>query len=84
MRLNRKDYENYVVGAIYHKLNNINIQPVSQQYVKRSDNNYALLDLYFPQINYAIECDEKYHKNNKEKHSEIGIEADIESDMDIE
>ena len=26
----------------------------------------------------------KYHKNNKEKHSEIGIEADIESDMDIE
>jgi hypothetical protein len=66
-RTNRKDYENYVVGAIYHKLNNINIQPVSQQYVKRSDNNYALLDLYFPQINYAIECDEKYHKNNKEK-----------------
>lgn len=25
----------------------------------RSDGNRALIDLYFPQINYGIECDEE-------------------------
>ena len=57
-RTKRKDYENYVIGAIWHRLNNLEIKPVSQQYVKRSDDKYALLDLYFPQINVGIECDE--------------------------
>lgn len=65
-RTKRKDYENYVIGAIWHRLNNLEIKPVSQQYVKRSDGKYALLDLYFPQINMGIECDEAYHEHNKE------------------
>ena len=65
-RTKRKDYENYVIGAIWHRLNNLEIKPVSQQYVKRSDGKYALLDLYFPQINVGIECDEAYHEQNRE------------------
>ena len=65
-RTKRKDYENYVIGAIWHRLNNLEIKPVSQQYVKRSDDKYALLDLYFPQINVGIECDEAYHERNTE------------------
>ena len=65
-RTKRKDYENYVIGAIWHRLNNLEIKPVSQQYVRRSDGRYALLDLYFPQINVGIECDEAYHEHNTE------------------
>ena len=65
-RTKRKDYENYVIGAIWHRLNNLEIKPVSQQYVKRNDGKYALLDLYFPQINVGIECDEAYHEQNRE------------------
>ena len=65
-RTKRKDYENYVIGAIWHRLNNLEIKPVSQQYVQRSDGKYALLDLYFPQINVGIECDEAYHEQNVE------------------
>lgn len=65
-RTKRKDYENYVIGAIWHRLNNLEIKPVTQQYVKRSDGKYALLDLYFPQINVGIECDEAYHEHNAE------------------
>jgi hypothetical protein len=53
-RTKRKDYENYVIGAIWHRLNNLEIKPVSQQYVQRSDGKYALLDLYFPQMNVGI------------------------------
>ena len=75
-RTKRKDYENYVIGAIWHRLNNLEIKPVSQQYVKRSDDKYALLDLYFPQINVGIECDEAYHEKNKEpdKIREVNVE----------
>ena len=65
-RTKRKDYENYVIGAIWHRLNNLEIKPVSQQYVKRSDGKFALLDLYFPQINVGVECDEAYHEHNVE------------------
>lgn len=75
-RTKRKDYENYVIGAIWHRLNNLEIKPVSQQYVKRSDDKYALLDLYFPQINVGIECDEAYHEKNREpdKLREVNVE----------
>ena len=66
-RTTRKDYENYILNAIWHKLDRSDIQPVSQQYIKRSDGRYALVDLFFPQINIGIECDEEYHIDNVEK-----------------
>lgn len=56
-----KDMENYVVNAIWARLDDLNIKPVTQQYVRRA-NGYALIDLYFPQINYGIECDEVQHQ----------------------
>ncbi|MBE7088597.1 MAG: hypothetical protein E7370_03640 [Clostridiales bacterium] len=65
-RTNRKDYENYIINAIYSKVGNYNLIPVTQQYIKRG-NGFALIDLYFPQINFAIEIDEKYHNSNHQK-----------------
>lgn len=65
-RTKRKDYENYILNAIWHKLDRSDIQPVSQQYIKRSDGRYALVDLFFPQVNIGIECDEAYHIDNEE------------------
>ena len=54
-----KEKENYVVNAIWQRLDDLNIKPVTQQYVHISKSNrYALIDLYFPQINYGVECDE--------------------------
>lgn len=38
-RTKRKDYENYVINRLYTELNDLDIQPVSQQYVKRNDKN---------------------------------------------
>lgn len=68
-----KEKENYVVNAIWARLDDLNIKPVTQQYVRRPD-GYALLDLYFPQINYGVECDEEYHKDNTLKDAEREIE----------
>lgn len=99
-RTNRKDYENYVINRIWNKLDNLEIKPVSQQYVKREDGRYALLDLYFPQINIGVECDESYHKGNeipdkirevkvKEALNALNLDSDfmlirIDADTDIE
>ena len=68
-----KDMENYVVNAIWARLDDLNIKPVTQQYVRRA-NGYALIDLYFPQINYGIECDEAYHQDNTLRDSEREID----------
>lgn len=65
-RTKRKDYENYILTAIWHKLNNLDIKPVSQQYIKRKNGSHALMDLYFPQLYLGIEVDEAYHKGNYE------------------
>ncbi len=61
-----KEKENYVVNAIWARLDDLSIKPVTQQYVRRTNGSYALIDLYFPQINYGIECDEAYHKTAEE------------------
>lgn len=64
-RTRRKDYENYVVNAIWNRLHSLDIQPVTQQCVHFEDGTYALIDLFFPQVAIGIECDEKYHQKNK-------------------
>ena len=79
-RTKRKDYENYIINAIWFKLGRDDIQPVTQQYVRRSDNKYALIDLYFPQINVGIECDEFYHTGNNDNDAER--QNDIEKAID--
>jgi hypothetical protein len=66
-RTKGKVYENFIVNAIYAKISNPELIPITQQYVKNtnysSDNpkKYYLLDLYFPQLNYGIEVDEGHH-----------------------
>ena len=66
-RTKRKDFENYIINAIWHKLDRSDIQPVTQQYIKRSDGRYALVDLYFPQLKIGVECDEAGHIKNAEE-----------------
>ena len=74
-RTKRKDYENYVINAVWNRINNKNLYPVSQQYVKKDDGSYYLIDLYFPQLNIGIEVDEPYHENQQDE--------DLIREMDI-
>ena len=61
-----KTFENYIINQIWCKVEGLGLYPITQQYVKRP-NGYALIDLYFPQIKFAIEVDElPYHDNNIE------------------
>lgn len=74
-----KKYENYCITRIINKLDNLNVQFVTQQLFKRPDGKFAYADLFFPQLNISIEIDESYHLNqNKEdaKRTKDIIEAD--------
>jgi very-short-patch-repair endonuclease len=78
-RTKRKDYENYVINAIWQRLNNNDIEVVSQQYVENTINtegrSHYFIDLYFPTLNIGIECDEAFHK--KQSKSDQEREASI-------
>lgn len=63
----RKDYENFVINAVWGRLGRDDIQPVSQQYVRNHEKGRRFIDLYFPQLNIGIECDEYYHLTQEEK-----------------
>lgn len=65
-RTRRKDYENYVVNAIWNRLGDDEIRPVSQQYVTDAKGRRYFIDLYFPQLNVGVECDEAYHQGQRE------------------
>lgn len=70
---------NFIINAIYNRVNNKELVPVTQQYVRNVNDTrrYYLLDLYFPQINYGIEVDEGQHLskiniyNDKERENAI-------------
>ena len=76
-RTKRKDYENYVVNAIWNRVNDSSLVPVSQQYVKGRSGSYYFIDLYFPQLKIGIECDEGYHSSNDQKILDAEREATI-------
>lgn len=69
-RTQNKRAENYVVNYIWARLHNLNLEPVTQQYILLKKKKYALIDLYFPQLHYAIECDEGHHERNKKADAE--------------
>ena len=60
---NKQQKENYVINAIYSRINCKELKPVTQQCVRfEGTKNYYRIDLFFPQLNIGIECDEAYHK----------------------
>lgn len=61
---NKQQKENYVINAIYSRINCKELKPVTQQCIRfEGTKKYYRIDLFFPQLNIGIECDEVYHKN---------------------
>lgn len=77
-----KKYENYCITRIINKLDNLNVQFVTQQLFKRSDGKFAYADLFFPQLNISIEIDESHHLNQNEEDAQRTKDI-IETDKKI-
>ncbi len=76
-RTKRKDYENYVVNAVWNRLHDFRLVPVTQQYIKGVNGEHYFIDLYFPQLKIGIECDEGYHGSKEQKALDKKREATI-------
>ncbi len=81
-KIDKKGIETYVISRIWNKLDNLEVKIVCQQYVER-ENGYALLDLYFPQINYGIEVDEPHHLNQQEEDNMRKKEVELAVGVEI-
>lgn len=81
-----KKYENFIVNAIYTKVGEPELMPVTQQYVKSlsDDRGYYLLDLYFPQLKYGVEVDESHHLKEDQKIKDIVRAEDIRAAIECE
>lgn len=60
-----KKHESYVIGSLIHDTNLSELKPCTQYYVRKNDEGYALIDIYYPQIEIAIEVDESHHDRNR-------------------
>ena len=69
----KQSKENYIINAVYSRINNKELKPVTQQCI-RIGKKYSKIDLFFPQLNIGIECDEAYHKKRKERDAKRTIE----------
>lgn len=66
-RTRRKDYENYVVNAVWNRLHDPELQPESQKLVIVDAKTRYFIGLYFPQLNVGIECNEAHHRAQRER-----------------
>ncbi len=78
-----KKHENFVITALLHDERLRELKPLTQHYVPLSNSNYALIDLYYPQIDLALEVDEPHHLNNQKADAirQEGIEDLIQCDF---
>ena len=73
-KTNKKNFENYIVNRLFHRLDNIEVKFITQQYISLN-NRYYLTDIYLPQLQMHIEVDEPFHQ--KQLQSDIDRETDI-------
>ena len=74
-----KGIELYVISRIWHRLDNFDIKMIPQQYVSRESSQYALTDVYFPQIGLHVEVNEPAHYESEEK-----VNSDLKRKQEIE
>lgn len=60
-KLRHKRWEYYIVSRIYNRLNDLSIEFVCQQLIRRGDGTRAFTDMYFPQFDLHLEIDECHH-----------------------
>ena len=86
VRTARKAYENFIVNTIYARIGEPELMPVTQQYVynPRDSRRYYLLDLYFPQLNYGVEIDERHHLDEDQAVRDNERSEDISAAIECE
>ena len=77
-KLQHKRHEQYVVSRILHKLDDLSIEFICQQYLVPDSKAY-LLDLYFPQFDLYVEIHEPAHADTEKVQEDKIRKTKIES-----
>ena len=82
-KIRHKGWELFVISRILHKLEDDEIEFVTQQFVRGSNGERYLTDLFFPQFGIHLEIDERQHLDSSEsdKLREQDIVRVTEQDM---
>lgn len=76
-KISKKKWEFYVISRVIHKLNDPEIEFVTQQHVKLENGNRVLTDIYFPQFGIHLEVDEAQHISIKQAEADKRRTEDI-------
>lgn len=76
-KITHKKWESYTINRIIHRLDDPDVEFICQQYTSRPNGKFALIDLYFPQFNLALEVDEPPHEGKSQKENDEVREKDI-------
>jgi len=76
-KISHKPWELYVVSRILHRLDDDDVEFVTQQAVIPSNGKIYFTDIYFPQFSFHVEIDEKYHEKLWQREKDISRERDI-------
>ena len=74
-RIRHKKWEYFVVSRIIHRIDDRDIEFVTQQQVRLPDGTWKLTDLFFPQFGIHLEVDEPPHLSRKRE--DLRREQDI-------
>lgn len=66
-RISNKKEELYVITRIFHLLNDLEIEFVCQQKVRKPDGKIYLVDIFFPQFKLYLEVNEAHHLEEDQK-----------------
>ena len=77
-KVSNKKWEFYVISRIIHKLDDPEIEFVTQQLVRREDGKRALTDLFFPQFGLHLEVDESQHLEDRNAEADRKRAEDIQ------
>jgi hypothetical protein len=64
--ISHKKWELFIVSRILQKLDDDEVEFVTQQLVRKPDGKRFLTDIYFPQFNIHLEVDERHHLDSVE------------------
>jgi hypothetical protein len=76
-KISHKSWELYVVSRILHRLDDDDVEFVTQQAVFSPTGKIYFTDIYFPQLSLHVEIDEKYHEKPGQREKDISRERDI-------
>ena len=66
-KISNKKEELYVITRIFHLLDDLEIEFVCQQKVRKPDGEIYLVDMFFPQFKIYLEVNEAYHLEETQK-----------------